>query len=70
MAPGSYQIRDDYQNRLCCSNLDFVLCYHDYIVGLDFSEWVLIIDYLSVADTRMVVADIELRRRMDTDNKA
>lgn len=67
-APGSYQIGDDYQNSLCCSDLDFVLCYHSYIVDLDFSEWVLIVDYLSTVGNGMAVAGIELQRCTDKGN--
>lgn len=68
MVPGSYQTGDDYQNCLYCSDLDFILCYHDYIVDSDFSERVLIIDYLSTVGTGMTVADIESRRCMDMGN--
>lgn len=68
MVPGSYQIGDDYQNCLCCSEFDFVLCYHDYIVCSDFSERVLIVDYLSVVGTGMTVANVKLRRRTNMDN--
>lgn len=66
--PRSYQIKDDYQSFSYCSDLDFVLCYHDYIAGSDFSKRVLIVEYLSAVNTGMVVVDIELRRHMDTNN--
>lgn len=70
MALGSYQTKDDYQSCLYYSDLDFVLYYHDCIVDSDFSERVLIVDCLSTVGTRVAVADIELRRRIDTDNMA
>lgn len=68
MVSRSYQIKDGYQNHLYYSDLDFVLCCYDYLVGSDFSERVLIVDYLSAVGTGMTVADIEMRRRMDTDD--
>lgn len=40
----------------------------DYIVGLDFSEWVLIVDCLSTVDTGKEVVGIELRQRTGMDN--
>lgn len=66
MAPRSYQTGDDYRSCLYYSGLNFTLCYHYYIIGLDFSEQVLIVDCLSAVDTGKEVVVIELRRRMDT----
>lgn len=68
MVPGSYQTGDDYKNCLYYSDLDYIFCYHGYIIGSDFSERVLIVDYLSAVDTGMTVADIKVQRRTDTDN--
>lgn len=70
MVPGSYKTRDDYQNCLYYSDLDFVLSYHDYIVSSNFSERVLIAYYLSAVGNGKEIVDIELRRRMDMDNTA
>ena len=68
--PGSCQLRVGSQNCFYCSDLDFILCYHNYIVDLDFSERALIVDCLSAVDTGKAVAGIELLRHMDTGNMA
>ena len=57
----SCQFGEDYQNYFCYSGFDLVLCCHDCIVGSDFSEQVLIVDYFIVVDIDMVVDDIKLR---------
>lgn len=42
----------------------------DYIVGLDFLEWMLIVDCLSADDTGKAAVGIELRKCTGMDNTA
>ena len=41
-----------------------------YIVGLDFSDWMLMVDCLSAVDIRKAVVGIELRKCTGMDNTA
>lgn len=68
--PESCQSGDDYQDCSCSSNLDLVLCCHDCTTGSDFSEQVLVIDYLSAVDIDMAVVDNVLRQHTYTDSMA
>lgn len=42
----------------------------DYIVGLDFYEWMLIVDFLSAVDTGKAAVGIELRQYTGMGNAA
>lgn len=63
MTPEFFQIGGGSQNCFLSSVLD-------YIVGLDFSEWVLIVDCLFAVDTGKAAVGIELRQCTGMGNTA